>query len=82
MAEWARKFKKAQAKKTLEIKEINFMKLFFDQNPFCAISKMAKNQFLNWKNVKISRKKNDLFNFTSFFPWTFLTFLAHSDVKD
>ena len=23
----------------------------FDQNPFFAISKMAKNQFLNWENV-------------------------------
>ena len=51
MADWARKFKKVQAKKTLEIKEINFMKLFFDQNPFCAISNMAKKLFLNWEKV-------------------------------
>ena len=34
-------------------------KFFFDQIQFFAISKMAKNQFLNWKTAKnaISRKK-------------------------
>ena len=26
-------------------------KIFFDQIPFFAISKMAKNQFLNWEKV-------------------------------
>ena len=26
-------------------------KKFFDKNPFFAISKMAKNQFLNWEKV-------------------------------
>ena len=65
MAEWARKFKKVQAKKTLEIKEINFMKSFFDQNPFCGISNMAKFFFL----------KLIYFDFTSFLIWTFLIFL-------
>ena len=43
----ARKFKKVQAQKNREIKEINFTKIFFDQIAFFAISKMAKNQFLN-----------------------------------
>ena len=38
-------------------------KKIFDQNPFIAISKMAKNQFLNREKFKtarnaISRKKN------------------------
>ena len=43
---------------------------------------MAKNQFLNWKNVQNCQKCNftkkifDLFDFTSFFAWTFLNFLA------
>ena len=53
------------------------MKIFFDQNPFFAFSKMAKIQFLNWKEDKncqnaISRKNFfDLFDFTSFFPGLF-----------
>ena len=42
MAQRARKFKKVQAKKTLEIKKINFTKVFFGQISFFAISKMAK----------------------------------------
>ena len=48
---WAKKFKKVQAKKTREIKQINLTKKFFDQIPFLAISKMAKNQFLNWEKI-------------------------------
>ena len=48
--QWARKLKKkVQAKKTCEIKYFNFMKKNSDQIPFFAISKMAKNQFLNWE---------------------------------
>ena len=45
----------------------------FQQIPFFAISKMAKNQFLNWgKSLKLPKmqfheKKIDLFDFTSFF---------------
>ena len=46
--QWARKFKKIQAKKTREsISRI----LFFDQIPFFAISKMVKNHFSNWEKV-------------------------------
>ena len=36
--QWARKLKK-------------FTKIFFDQIPIFGISKMAKNQFLNWEKV-------------------------------
>ena len=46
-AQWARIFKKVQAKKTHEIKSINFTNNFFDQSPFLAISKTAKYPFLN-----------------------------------
>ena len=45
------KIKKIQAQKTREIKLINFPKYFFDQIPLFAVSKMAKNQFLNWEKV-------------------------------
>ena len=61
-------------------------KNFFDQILFFAISKMAKNKILNWEKVfKLpeiqfnERKKNDLFDFMSFFAWTFLNILAHCD---
>ncbi len=68
--QWARKFKKVQAEKT---REINFTNIFFDQIPFFAISKMTKNQFLNWEKVQNYHGKNffDLFDFMSFFAWTF-----------
>ena len=42
---------------------------------------MAKYQFLNWENyvlkIQFHEKKIDLFDFMSFFAWTFLNFLAH-----
>ena len=75
--QWARKFKKVQAKKTREIKEINFTKKCFDQIQFFAISKMAKIQFLNWEKVENYQKYNFtklfiyLFDFTSFLPGPF-----------
>ena len=47
----ARKFKKVQTKKTRENKIINFTTKCFDQIPFFAISKMAKNQFLYSEKV-------------------------------
>ena len=48
LTQWARKFKKVQAKKKLvkSNKSIS-RKKFFDQIHFFAISKMAKNQILN-----------------------------------
>ena len=46
--QWARKFKKFQAKKLVKSnKSISRI----GQIPFFAISKMAKNQFLNWEKV-------------------------------
>ena len=58
-------------------------KIFFDHIPFFAISKMAKKNFLKWEKVfktaknVISRKTFfDLFDFTSFFAWTFFKFAA------
>ena len=54
------------------------MKNFFDQIPFFVISKMAKNQFMNWEKLpKMQFRENiffDLFDLTSFFAWTFLNF--------
>ena len=41
----AEKLKKSPDQKSREIKSINFTKLYFDQNPFFAISKMAKINF-------------------------------------
>ena len=42
---------------------------------FFAISKLAKNQFLNWEKFRTAKKcnftKNDLFDFKNFFSWTF-----------
>ena len=53
---------------------------FFDQIPFFPISKMAKNQFLKWENFQKmqfhEKKPFDLFDFTSFFAYTFLNFLV------
>ena len=43
--QWAKIFKKVQAKKS------QFHEKNFDQSPFFAISKMAKNQFLNYERV-------------------------------
>ena len=50
--QWGRKFKIVQAKKNLvkSNKSIS-RKIFFDQNPIFAISKMGKKLFLNWEKV-------------------------------
>ena len=47
ISHWARKFKEVHAKKNLPNQMNQFLEKFFDQNPFFAISKMAKKQFLN-----------------------------------
>ena len=59
--QWARKSKKVQAKKFVKSNK-SISPIFFDQIPFLAISKMAKNQFLIGEKFKtarnaISRKK-------------------------
>ena len=43
--------KKVHAKKNLRNQINQFHEYFFGQIPFFAISKVAKNQFLNWKKV-------------------------------
>ena len=42
---------KSPGQKILSNKINQFHEKFFDQIPFFAISKMAKNQFLNWEKV-------------------------------
>ena len=43
--------KKSGPKKLVKSNKSISRKTFFDQIPFFAISKMAKNQFLNWEKV-------------------------------
>ena len=43
--------KKSRPKKLLKSNKSISKNFFFDQIPFYAISKMAKNQFLNWEKV-------------------------------
>ena len=50
-------------------------KNFFDKNPFFAISKMAKNQFLNWENYKTVKYTISRKIYTSF-SWKILNFLS------
>jgi len=54
--------------------------IFFDQIPFfCNFKNGQKSIFELGKlpNMQFHEKKNDLFDFTSIFAWTFLNFLAH-----
>ena len=43
--------KKSRPKKLVKSKKSISRKIFFDQIPFFAISKMAKKQFLNWEKL-------------------------------
>ena len=43
--------KKSRPKKLVKPNKSMSGKKFFDQIPFFAISKLAKNQFLNWEKV-------------------------------
>ena len=77
----ARKFKQVQAKKLVKSNKINFTNNFFDQIPFFAISKMAKFSIFELgklPKMQFHEKKIDLFDFASFFAWSFLNFLVHS----
>ena len=47
----AENLKKSRPKKLVKSNKAISRKKFFDQIPFFAISKMAKNQFLNWEKV-------------------------------
>jgi len=47
----AENLKKSRPKKLVKSNKSISRKNFFDQNQFFAISKMAKNPFLNWEKV-------------------------------
>ena len=48
--------KKSRQKKIMKSNKSISRKYLFDQIPFFAISKMAKNQFLNWgKSLKLPK---------------------------
>ena len=76
-AQWARKLKKSPGQKKTRGNKVNkpISRFFFCQIPFFAISKLAKNQFLNWgKLPKMQfheKKVFDLFDFTSFLSGLF-----------
>ena len=42
---------------------------------------MAKNQFLNWEKLLKMQFNEKKIDFTSFFAWTFINFLAHCGVE-
>ena len=80
----ARKFKKVQAKKLVKsnksnfFREIAFLAVLNFKNLFLAIFEIAKNGIWSKKFfVKLI-----LFDFTSFFGWTFFNFLAYCDIFD
>ncbi len=75
---WARKFKKVQAKKNRELKEINFKKYFLPNSIFCNFINGQKSIFEMGKKFKTGKNSIsfDLFDFTSYFAWTFLIFMA------
>ena len=64
--------KKSRPKKLVKSNK-SISRNFYWKNSFFAISKIAKNQFLNWENCQnnVSSRKF-FFYFTSFFAWTFL----------
>ena len=78
-----RKCKKVQAKKTCKIKQINFTKFFLTKFHFLQFQKWPKINFWTGKKLKTAknaisrRKKNYLFDFTSFFTWTFFNSLTY-----
>ena len=67
------KILKSPGQKKLVKSNKSISRNFFDQIPFFAISKMAKNEFLNWKKFKTA--KNTISRV--FLNRTFLIFLAH-----
>ena len=49
--QWARKIKKSRPRKLVKSNKSILWKKILGQIKFFAISKMAKNQFLNWEKV-------------------------------
>ena len=78
-SQWARKFKKVQAKKNSwnQINQFHEKKFFWPNSIFCHFKKWPKINFWTGKKFRSAKnaifKKNfDLFDFTSFFfAWTF-----------
>ena len=71
--------KKSRPKKLVKSNKSISRKNFFDQIQFFAISKMAKNQFLNWENCQKCNFTEFFFNYLIsrvFLAWTFLNLLA------
>ena len=79
LTQWARKFKKVQAKKLVKSDKSISWKNFFDQNPFFAISRMAKNQFLNWGKLPKMQfhEKKWIIWYHEFFCLDFFKFFVH-----
>ena len=77
MAQWARKFKKVQAKKLVKSnKSILRKKFFFTKINFLQFQKWPKINFLTRKSLKLQKKFFFiyLFDFTSFFALIFFKF--------
>ena len=81
----ARKFQKVQAKKKNSWNQINQFHEKLMKFHFLQFLKWPKINFWTGKSLKLPKMQFheiDLFDFTSFFPWTFSNFLAHcSTVK-
>ena len=74
-----RKFKKVQAKKLVKSNKSISQIICLTKFHFFAISKMDKNEFLNWgklPKMQFHEKKFDLFVFTSFFAWIFFHYFS------
>ena len=84
MSQRARKFEKVQAKKTREIIK---KKLFFFGSflTFFPSTKIDIWSFLKLQKIKFGQKnfhEIDLFDFRSFFAWTFSNFLMPCEKAD
>ena len=70
--------KKSRPKKLVKSNK-SISRNFFDQIQFFAISKMAKNHFLNWEKNPPEMQFHKKFLVIFFFAWTFLNFPARCE---
>ena len=78
--QWARKFKKVQAKKLVKSKKSISWNCIFGSFKLFPSSKIDFWPLLNLQKMESGQKiihEIDLFHFMSFLAWTFLNFLAH-----
>ena len=83
ITQWARKFKKVKDKKLVKSNKSISRNFILTKFHFLQFQKWPKINF--WTGKKFETAKNaisrknffDLFDFTSFFAWTFLYFLAY-----